>query len=490
MTGKLKRYISLDILRGIAVIGMFSFHLLTRAYNYNAVLDGDPTILFYFNLIWLAFVGEFDVLFTGMSATVNIISIDRKWASIMDHWDGDAEEGRKQAFRSILKVQLIRGAFIMLCAYISEVLLNHMLLYSIMGLPDIINEAMKMMFRSHILWLIGLGLILTSVSYLLMKRANWSRKKMIWSLIIIATVSLFIITPFLQWLYPALGFPNRPGNEWETTSFGKNILRILIAPIIQDDFPLFPDVSVMFIGVIIGFLISTEKVEKKTLDRLLITSAVMFIVGLLIYLGEVAMFGTLNTLNIKVNAGTYLMRTAGSIWALVLFLYLFDIQRGRKPVKFFFFQRFGTMALSLWMLQWVMAFPLMLIQLRLNFRTHAYDWSSFVPLRDGILFTKGLTGWQVTGEIAYIIAFWALFLWVWQQVKFVGSFEWITMKLMSIGKGRHARANISDAIVNVESLSDPPQKFYKVGLIISFFVIFFVFCVIFTLTTLLLFPMP
>lgn len=489
MTEKLRRYISLDVLRGLAVIGMFSFHLLTRAYDYGAVLDGDPTILFYFNLLWLGFVGEFDVLFKGMSAAVNVISIDRKWASMMNKWEGAPEEGRKSAFRSILKVQLIRGLFIMLLAYVSEVLFNHMLLYTIMGLPDIIKEAMQMMFRSHILWLIGIGLILTSITYLLMKRANWSRKKMVWTLVIIAAVIIFMISPFLQWLFPVIGFPDKPGNEWQTTVWWKNIVRIIVAPIIQDDFPLFPDVAVMFLGVIVGFLISTEKVEKKHLDRMFYTGAGLFVFGFIIYLLEVTFKEPLHALNIETVIGKGLMTTGGSLWAIVLFLYLIDIRRGRKPVKFFFFQRFGAMALSLWMLQWVMAFPLMLIQLRLNFRTHSYDWASFVPLRDGPFFSKGLTGWQVTGEIVYIVAFWAVILWLWQQVKFIGSFEWMTMKLMSTGRKRHSRSNIADAVVNTESLSDPPQKFYGVGLIILFFVIFFIFCVIYTLGTLMIFPM-
>jgi uncharacterized membrane protein len=484
MSGKLKRYISLDVLRGLAIIGVFSFHILNYSYDKEAAI-ANAGIVTYFFLIPLAFIAEFSVLFTCLSAIVNTISIDRKWNRIMNDWKGDPTEGKKYAFRTILKTQIIRGLFIAFCGYLAEVLLNHMLLYTIMGLSDTIDEAMKMTFRAHILWLIGIGLIITSILYLLMKKANWAKKKMVLTLILIGLCSLLIITPFLQWLYPTLGFPNNPGNFWQETPWGTNILRMILAPIIKDDFPLFPNVSIMFIGVIIGFLISSGTVEKKFLNQLFISSILVFVIGLGFYFLEDTIKSTLNSVFIDVKAGIYFMATAGSILAIIIFLYLIDIRRGRKQVKLFYFQRFGTMSLSLWMLQWLMAFPLMLIQLRLNFREHAYNWDAFVPLRDGPLFTKGLNGYGVIAEILYIIVFWSVVLWLWQQINFVGSFEWMTVQLMG-GKKDHERAKISDAIINAESLSDPPQKFYKGYIIIVFFIVFLVYCVLFTAVTVLL----
>ena len=486
MTGKLKRYISLDVLRGIAIIAVFSFHILNFSFDKDAAI-ADPGIGAYIFMILLIFLAEFDVLFTGLSALVNVISIDRKWNRIMNDWEGDPREGKKFAFRTILKTQLIRGFFIILCAYVAEVLLNHMLLYAIMSRPNIVNEAVSMLFRSHILWLIGVGLIITSVTYLLMKRADWSKKKMIIALIIISLCTLLVVTPFLQWLYPALGFPNKPGDEsvWTTTGWGTNILRIFLAPIIKDDFPLFPDVSIMFIGVIIGFLISGGQVEKKHLNRLFIASIILFVVGAGVYLLEDALYPILDSFSdpvkaINVKAGEYIMTTGGAILAIIIFLYLIDIRRGRKEVKFFYFQRFGTVSLTLWMLQWAMAFPLGLLNLIINWIT-----GSTTILSDGVLFTKGLNGYGVIGEILYIIVFWSIILWFWQKINFVGSFEWMTVKLMG-GKRGHERAKISDAIVNVESLSDPPQKYYKWYMIVLFFFVFLVFCVLFLYLTQLL----
>ena len=480
MTGKLKRYISLDVLRGLAIIGVFSFHILNYSYDFDSVLDAGPGIPFYLFLIPLVFMAEFVVLFTCLSAIVNTISIDRKWNRIMSEWEGDSREGRKHAFRTILKTQLIRGLFIALLAYVAESLLNHMLLYTIMGLPDIIVSGVNMLFRAHILWLIGVGLIITSTFYLLMKRADWSKKKMIVTLVIISLCTLLVITPLLQWLYPTLGFPDKPQDLWQTTGWGTNILRIFLAPIIKDDFPLFPDVSVMFIGVIIGFLISSGKVEKKHMNRFFITSLVLFAVGMGVYFLEGALEPMLDSVFIDVEAGIYFMSTAGAILAIIIFLYLIDIRRGRKQVKFFYFQRFGTMSLSLWMLQWAMALPLGLLNIFINLFS-----GTSTPLRDGLLFTKGLGGYGIIGEIIYIIAFWSLILWLWQKVNFVGSFEWMTVKLMG-GKRGHERAKISDAIVNVESLSDPPQKYYKWYMIALFFFVFLVYCVLFTAITMLL----
>jgi len=365
------------------------------------------------------------------------------------------------------------------------VFLNHMLLHTILGSGDAFNEGMEELFRAQILWLIGIGLIVTSVIYLLMKRADWSKKKMITTLIIIAIATLFIITPFLQWLYTVLEFPKNAYVGWETTNWSTNLLRIFLAPIVRDDFPLFPNVTGMFVGVIIGCLISKEQVEKKHLNIFFISSIILFIAGAGVYFGETALESVLNPLSIRVDAGIYLMATAGAILAMLIFLYLIDIRRGRKQVKFFYFQRFGTMSLSLWMFQWVMAFPIMLLQLILNLINFGTDSSSYIPTRLGPFFSQGLGGYGIIGEIIYIIAFWSLILWLWQKINFVGSFEWMTVKLMS-GKRGHERANISDAIVNVESLSDPPQKYYKWYMIFLFFFVFLMYCVLFTAITMLL----
>ncbi len=490
MTGKLKRYLSLDVLRGLAIIGVFSFHIMNLSYDYRAVLIGDPGIIFYILLIPLYFIGEFDVLFTCLSATVNTISIDRNWEKIMKEYPDDPNTGRKHAFWRILKTQLIRGLFIILLAYVAEVLLNGMLLRIILGdglkftivedevVKVAINEGIKKLFRAHILWLIGIGLIVTSFVYLLMKRKNWSNKKMVWTFVIIAVCTLFIFTPFLQWLYPTLGFPDRPQNLWITTSmengWGLNVLRMILAPFIKDDFPFFPDVSIMFIGVIIGFVLSKEKVEKKHLNRIFFSSLILFVVGALIFIIEVMFEDALNAVHIELGAGIYLMTSGGALLAMLIFVYLIDIRRGRKNVKFFYFQRFGTMSLTLWMLQWVMVFPIMLLQWILNLIN-----GTNILKKVGPFFQTGLDGYGVIGEILYILLFWSIVLWLWQKIHFVGSFEWMTVKLMS-GKRGHDRAKISDAIVNAESLSDPPQKYYNVGMIILFFVIFLVFCVLYT----------
>ncbi|MBN2155358.1 MAG: acyltransferase family protein [Candidatus Lokiarchaeota archaeon] len=485
MSQKLKRYLSLDVLRGLAIIGVFSFHVMNQSYDYNAVMAGDPGIIFYILLVPLVFIGEFDVLFVCLSAIVNTISIDKKWNRIITKWEGDPREGKKHAFWTLIKTQLIRGLFIAVLGYVAEVLLNHMLLYTILREPNIIDESVQMLFRSHILWLIGVGLIVTSLIYLLMKRADWSRKRMIVTFITISVCTLFVVTPLLQWLYPTLGFPNKPQDLWQTTDIGTNILRIILAPFIKDDFPFFPDISIMFVGVIIGFLISKEQVEKRHLNWFFMVSMFLFVVGAAFYFLESTLESTLDSVFIEVEAGIYLMTSGGSILAILIFLYLLDVRRGRKQVKFFYFQRFGIMSLSLWMLQWVMVFPIMLLQLILNAINYGFNWATFVLTRDGPFFNEGLGGYGVIGELIYILAFWTLVLWLWQKIDFIGSFEWITVKLMS-GKQGHERARISDAITNVESISDPPKKYYGAGMVILFFVVFLIYCVLYTAITMLL----
>ena len=113
MSEKIKRYISLDVLRGLAIIGVISFHVLTRAFDKNYAIDhiDERSIIFYIILVPLFFIGEMDVLFTSLSAAVNTISIDKKWNKIMQEYAGNPTEGKKKAFWTILKTQLIGKIF-------------------------------------------------------------------------------------------------------------------------------------------------------------------------------------------------------------------------------------------------------------------------------------------------------------------------------------------------------------------------------------------
>jgi hypothetical protein len=179
-----------------------------------------------------------------------------------------------------------------------------------------------------------------------------------------------------------------------------------------------------------------------------------------------------------------LLNTAGSFILLVLTVYLIEV-RG-KAEKFSkhpaarFFLRFGLITLTLWCLQWVMVFPLLVSHAINNGLTQ-----STISFLNGPFMNKGLTGWQLCGYLILIIAMWAFLLWGWGKINYKYSFEWITVKLLSRGHNEASqRLNFTETIYNVQSMIDQPQHYYSKGNIALLFFIFFVFAVLSLVATL------
>ena len=79
----MKRFVSLDFLRGAAIIIVLFFHMLQVVWNYEGVLAAGFPWPYWPLVIFLGFLGQFNVLFIVLSGLVNTISIDKQWRKFM-----------------------------------------------------------------------------------------------------------------------------------------------------------------------------------------------------------------------------------------------------------------------------------------------------------------------------------------------------------------------------------------------------------------------
>ncbi|MCP4760931.1 MAG: DUF1624 domain-containing protein [archaeon] len=469
----MKRYTSLDLLRGAAIVGVICFHLLNVSYDYTAVLDESPPFWFYLLVIFLGYMGAFDVMFICLSALVNIISVDRQWKKALEK--DTNEEGKKKAFKKIMKGQIIRGLFIITVGYVAESLLNGLLLKALLQEENLIGEAINPLFYTQVLVMIGLSVIICSFIYLSLLKMG-KNKREITTILMILGCAIIFLTPLITEIMRALGFPERPSTGWEERNILINILYFILTPLVTRFTPIFPNLGIAIFGVIIGYNISEGKIEKKFLNKVIYGSIGLFIIGIIEgIIGE------------PYDLTDFLMASAGGLLLIVMLLYFVEVRgKGKKFAEnkvSLLFRRFGFITLTIWCLQWVVIIPISIIQLILNLMS-----GLSTPILDGPFLNQGLNGWELWGLIFIVVPMYHLILWIWEKIEFKGSLEWITVKLLSKGRpDAEERLQLSKVLHDVEPFieEEDGQNYYGRGIKIFLFILFSLYAIIYAVLVLL-----
>ena len=266
----MKRYSSIDFMRGLAIIGVLCFHFLTRIYNVGAAeatITDHPTsviaFIFLYILVW--FVSSFDKLFVMISAFVNMVTVEKQWNVAMER--DSSPDGIKKAYHNILTSQLTRGGIIVIFGYISEVFLNNFILFTILRCNQAGNNAVDNFFMSNIIGTIGWSVIIVSTVYLTFLRYNKTptQTKI---LLGICVVLVLIITPLVNSLLNLIpGYQTASGSNWSQLSIGWNILFFFLAPFLFISQPVFPYVAVSFMGAILALQLQPNAISKKGVSR-------------------------------------------------------------------------------------------------------------------------------------------------------------------------------------------------------------------------------
>jgi len=421
----MKRYISFDFIKGVGILGVVCFHVLNVAFSdeVDKIIAGDAHILLLLLGVVLLYLGYFDGLFILMSAIGNTISTRRQW-----HKNIEVLE-KKPAALKVFKNQAIRGFIIWVFGFISEGLLNGLLLDVILGESDIWLNLGNELFRINVLQTVGIATIIISGIYAYCLYKGWSTKK-----ILILALTLLIIVLLLRPLVTELGNAymvdfRSPWNNWINRDFWTNLTYILIVPFINRFTPLVPFFSLALFGLIAGSYIGEGRITKNFLKWSYLSALFLLITAIIS--GLILGFDLDGD-----NLFMFSFVAAGEIALGTLILQLVDY-RGKAEKfgkKTIFFRRFNMLLLTIWCFQWVTIFPVLIFDA-------VTGW--------GALEGK-LNGYQLLLLLAIVVLFWYIIVKLWEKVEFKGSFEWLTIAILSKG-----RADAGDRLKIQEILYNP-----------------------------------
>ena len=461
----LKRIVALDFIRGCAIIGVLGFHMLAVTYDVDARFDLGIENLPIPYIILVAILGFMGSLYPGfvlISAIGNTISMDRRWKKHVVK--AETPEKGKIAGSKILKTQIFRGLFLIIADKFIEIFLNGVLTYVIATetRDRIVVKMLSELYHGQILSLLGWGVLFTSIVYFLCNRKNDSKKLTMITLGIIG-IAFIVLTPIVLIIFENIpGLLGKPNYTLEERTFWVNLLYVFLSPIANGWYPIFPGVSIFFLGMIIGIEFSEGNFSKKFLNKIIFTSLVYFVVGLLWYF----LFE-----NDKYN-NDMLIPTAGSLLGLVIVIYFIEI-RGKgnafaNAKISVFFRRFGNLSLTIWALQWTM-----MIYLRI---VHLIFYGTSIPFIDGPIFNSELSGNATWGLFFGMIPIWFLLLWVWEKANYKGSLEWLFAKVVSKDS---SKVDLKFALHNVESVipEEEGQKFYGPWELVGIFFLLLIYMI-------------
>jgi len=421
----MKRYISFDFIKGVGILGVVCFHVLNVAFSdeVDKIIAGDAHILLLLLGVVLLYLGFFDGLFILMSAIGNTISTRRQWNKNIEVME------KKPAALKVFKNQAIRGFIIWVFGFISEGLLNGLLLDVILGESDIWLNLGNELFRINVLQTVGIATIIISGIYAYCLYKGWSTKK-----ILILALTLLIIVLLLRPLVTELGNAymvdfRSPWNNWINRDFWTNLTYILIVPFINRFTPLVPFFSLALFGLIAGSYIGEGRITKNFLKWSYLSALFLLITAIIS--GLILGFDLDGD-----NLFMFSFVAAGEIALGTLILQLVDY-RGKAEKfgkKTIFFRRFNMLLLTIWCFQWVTIFPVLIFDA-------VTGW--------GALEGK-LNGYQLLLLLAIVVLFWYIIVKLWEKVEFKGSFEWLTIAILSKG-----RADAGDRLKIQEILYNP-----------------------------------
>ena len=439
----MKRFVSLDFLRGLAIVLMLGLHVIKNILDIDElqVHPSEVPIINLLAVMLLPFLGGLAGFFLMVSAVGNTISISSQYKAGLSP-------------KEIIIRQMVGGFLVLTFAMLVEGLIGyngslailfrnlndlsqgdytrvywrwlHMATLHTIGWCQIINGFLHPLLIQHTLIHQNLG---NSVSF-----RKVTRFYLILGLVVlILTPILWALADFLLPGYPYAKDPNTNLDlmyaDIRFESFPRILLKCILSPLAGSPEPIFPYLATSFLGTIIGsFLVQSQ--EKRNLHWLNYSLKIGFYVFLIGLIGVIINLLPilLSDFNVGIDIYTeiwdhrawvpengpkyggwffqYLMFTGASLMIVLLPFRLVEA-RGLSSSfanKTKFFRKFGLLAFTAYTIQWI------------------YDGVHYLLTFNHIPYE--LLGWDLT-FLAMMITFgiyWGIF-WLWEKVHFVGTLE-------------------------------------------------------------------
>lgn len=448
---KIKRFFSLDFIRGFAIWAMVFLHAVSNMYdtswalNLSSLLQMNPAIIVSVGL--LAYLGTFAGLFLLVSISVNVYAAHR-----------NLKRGHKPEL--ILAKQVLVGFLVLFIAFLTETvliyegLLGRLIYQRDTSIVFFFYRAFHFETLHTIAWCIIINGILHYFIVLrpASKNKNYFLRTVIIYLVII--VAIIVATPFVNMGITNF-FENRYGIDWNvdhhgadydvgqwtlplTGGVGEFFLRRFFIFLNGHLEPMFPFLATGTIGALIGTCLSQEKPPKRLPLFLLIGTLVSLLCGITVIL----ITGEFVYTFFRPGMDMYFLSLFGQLGIMTLFIYLIEYRGYTKRFTRWsrYWRRFGMVSLTVYSLQVVDAVPRYLIQyftgLFAILIKSNLNFSITTPMEVGWQVVPKASGiwWQVIITALIILAWWSLLIWLWEKINFIGSLEWMITSLSSLAK--------------------------------------------------------
>jgi hypothetical protein len=447
----MKRFASLDFLRGFAIFMMIALHVVNGILNTDALMGNlsNQPLISLLSLVVLPFLGGLAGFFLLVSAASNMVSMYRR-----------LENG--QPTNILIMQQVIGGALIVLFAMLTEAVTGYngsfgIFVRDIGGTyrwPTYLQIALSRWNWFETLHTIGWCVILNGlIQGIISRKEQWKNvPRQIRTYLIVAGVMVVLTIPV--WIVVSKLVPGYPWAQSTTTGGQLYLPQIGVAPVgylLASPFlaalaapmePIFPYLAISCIGSIIGIVMcqKPDRIPKHFAKKVLVAGLIAFTVGIIGVI--VTMVGVMQAAGFKNGIQLWLdlshfrgwfpdniSRAYGAFlsplswfWQflalngfatmfVMLIIYIVDwrgigAQFSRsKPIQFI--RRFGFTAFSNYNNQWLYYAGWIGVSLLLTGeRRIKLDWN----------------GTLLVMVVSFVLYY--LVMRGWEKIKFVGSIEW------------------------------------------------------------------
>ena len=424
----MKRFISIDFLRGLSILLMLALHIFIQTFNVeilvNAVLYGEGSIIFAIFAVVIMYFASFAGLFMMLSGFGNMISMQKQYNRYL-------QENPETAYKKVRKSIVTRGMLVFFIGYfINTIFWPYILgpLENVLMNTPITNYWIQ--FLNEIYWFqviqsVGLAQIIIGFIYTscLKREMNPEKiKKILWGVII----SIFILTPGLLYGIRSIpGFWPKPYVNWQSRPTWLNFIFFLLTIVGGKEQAIFPWHAMALIGSILALDLFGKDVSKKIRNKWLIIGSVMFFLGLVL---QIVFYLIANSLSDSAKMyfeygfgeifgysgpSTAYMLFVGGGEVLLTILTLWLVEGKNRGKQFaentIIARRTGIITLTVYALQPLTLVPIIMLERTFN-------------LEPGL---QQASIWQSLAIICICLMIWIPILYTWEQIKFVGSFDWL-----------------------------------------------------------------
>ncbi|NHK31172.1 MAG: hypothetical protein FK730_07455 [Asgard group archaeon] len=435
----MKRIITIDVLRGAAIILMILFHTWLNVMDLD-ILDNLNLSEINPFLVALAiiffFLGRSRTLFLFISAIIHQYKFMKS-----------LNEGKNP--ERLLYSSIIKGGIVFLLGVFREGVLSPWgAINSLILTGEVSKTTFRLAYICETLQIIGLSIIFLSVlSYIFFKK-QWLKDTVftVSVLAILGLLFLFLaptihesVNNFLGYDLTRIGSYNhnfRNTSEYFTRFFWMSIAGV--------ESPIFPNFFVTCVGGIFGYYLAKPNLDKKFVRYSALAGTLFILSGVihLVFIDELHIdfwFRVFPTWFMLINMGVH-------IYLLTILLAIFEFRKKANLKKYaqltISIRRWSIVGLTVYMIQFADLFIRMICsnQIGIDFTNRhqqGFGWSIFMMF------------------VAFL--FFDAIIRIWERFRFIGTFEWIMIQFTRLLVGRRQynsmRLKVKESLYEVKPIS-------------------------------------